>query len=131
MMNEERRWNEETTQRDRAIEQVYEGMAVVDSAGEELGKVEFVKMGDPNAATTRGNVRPSSGLVEVVREAFAGDEPDLPAAKREQLLRYGYIKIDGPGLTDTDRYVRSDRIGGVTDDRVILTVTKAQLPSED
>ncbi len=40
-------------------------------------------------------------------------------------------KVDGPGFTDTDRYVRADVIRAVSDDTVILSVRKDQLPKED
>ena len=48
------------------ISQVMIGDRVVDSTGKEVGKVKFVKMGDPNAATDEGRTtttRESWGLV--------------------------------------------------------------------
>lgn len=130
-MSEEHTWGIDATRREQTIAQVREGMQVVDVHGEELGTVEFVKMGDPEAATTRGSAQPSNDLVEIVAEAFTGGEPELPEPKRAQLLRYGFIKIDGPDFSDTDRYVRSDRIREVSADTVFLTVSKEQLPSEE
>jgi hypothetical protein len=114
------------------IAQVTDGMTVVDSAGEKVGDVEYVQMGDPQAATTRGNEPDEPGLIGQVGMAILGDErePDVPEPKRSQLLRYGFIKVDGPGLTDADRYVRSDRIAGVSGDTVTLTVPKDELPTE-
>ena len=114
------------------IEQVYEGMQVVDSAGEELGKVEFVKMGDPQAATTQGSESESRGLIGAIGRAIAPDEaePDVPTPLRDRLLRTGFFKVDGPGLFGTDRYVRADLIQAVSPDRVILQVRKDQLPRE-
>ena len=38
------------------IEKVYEGMMVVDVNGEEVGKVEFVKLGDPHAISIQGEM---------------------------------------------------------------------------
>jgi hypothetical protein len=130
-MQEEHTWDTGATQRTRAIEQVREGMTVVDATGEELGTVELVRMGDPQAVTTRGNVRQTNDLMEIVAKVFTGAEPSLSEAKREQLVRYGFIKIDGPGLTDTDRYVRSDKIREVSGETVVLAVSKDQLPTED
>jgi len=89
-----------------------------------------VRMGDPQAVTPRGNVRAASGLVDALAEVFAGDEPSIPEARRAQLLRVGFIKIDGPGLTDADRYVGADKIRDVSGDTVTLAVTKDQLPAE-
>jgi hypothetical protein len=58
-------------------------------------------------------------------------EPDVPGPLRAQLLRYGFVKVDGPGLTDTDRYVRSDRIASVSGDTVTLSVSKDRLAEEE
>ena len=114
------------------IERVREGMRVVDAAGEQVGTVEAVSMGDPEAATTAGKDPRSPGLVAAVVQAVSGEggEPDVPEPKRSQLVRSGYVKVDGPGLSGTDRYVRSDRIADATGETVTLSVTKAQLVEE-
>lgn len=117
-----------------AMELVREGMAVVDSAGEKVGKVEDLKMGDPGAATEAGNELPDGGFLGDIAEAFGGDErePDVPDAMRARLLRTGYIKVDGGGfLVETDRYVPADQIDRVDGDTVRLRVTKDMLAKED
>ncbi len=115
-----------------ALAHVRNGMRVVDSTGEEVGTVEFVKMGDPRAATARGSTDPGgTSIVGMALDAAFGDEPDLPEAKRSQLLRYGYIKVDGSGLGDTDDYVQGDKVADVSGDTVWLTVRKEQLLAED
>lgn len=131
-MNETVGWHANPGTRAPFIEQVREDMKVIDSAGQEVGEVEYVQMGDPEAATTQGNELDEPGLIGRLGVALAGDErePDIAEPKRSQLLRYGFIKIDGPGLMDTDRYVRSDRIASVAGDTVRLMVTKDQLPKE-
>ena len=114
-----------------AIEDVRPGMAVVDAAGERLGTVELVRMGDPSAATARTYEQPTAaGIVGQVLDAFAIEEPDVPEPLRSRLLQAGYVKVDGPGLTGSDRYVRADQIAAVNDDTVRLTVAKSQLPVE-
>jgi hypothetical protein len=120
------------TFRTALIEQVHEGMQVVDSAGDEVGKVELVKMGDPEAATTQGSESEARGLIGAIGRALTPDEaePDVPAPLRDNLLRTGFLKVDGPGLFGTDRYVRADLIQAVSPDRVILVVRKDQLPRE-
>jgi hypothetical protein len=105
-------------------------MVVIDRADERVGTVEYVQMGDPEAVTTKGEDYQTPGLVrDVVRDVF-GAEPDVPEPLRSQLLRYGFIKVDGPGLTDTDRYVRGDHVADVGGDAVRLSITKAQLIEE-
>jgi hypothetical protein len=114
------------------IELVREGMTVVDSTGEKVGKVEGLKMGDPGAATEQGNELQDTGVLGSIAEAFAGDErePDVPGPARARLLRSGYIKVDGGFLIETDRYVPADMIASVGDDTVHLKMPKDQLIKE-
>jgi hypothetical protein len=112
------------------IETVFEGMTVVDLAGERLGTVAYVQMGDPEAVTTQGAEQPAADLVTNVARSIFGGEPDVPEPLRSQLQRTGYIKIDGSDLTDADRYVRADLIGGVSGDTVMLTAERADLVAE-
>lgn len=111
---------------------VREGMLVVDQAGRRLGEVAYVQMGDPEAITTQGNEERDTGFLGDLARAVAGDErePDVPEPLRAQLVRYGYIKIDGPGLADVDRYVRSDQIAAVRDTTVFLAVAAGQVARE-
>lgn len=119
----------------RSMEMIEEGMTVVDLAGEKVGKVEYVQFGDPEAVTTEGNdlERPAGGFVGDAAMSVFGDErePDVAEPARSQLLRYGFIKVDGPGLFAKDRYVRADLVGNVSDAIVTLKVSKDQLPRED
>ena len=112
---------------------IREGMPVVDAAGEDVGKVEYFEMGNPEAATAAGNEpQPSSGLLEAAAETITPGEaePDLPEPLRTRLRRTGFLKIDGPGLFERDRYVSSERIRDVSNDQVHLAVRKADLPKE-
>jgi hypothetical protein len=112
----------------RIINQIQEGMRVVDVNGEDLGKVDHIKMGDPDAATVERDVYGGPGDLIA---AFVGEgEPDVPEPLRSRLLRHGYVKIDGKGWIDTDRYVTADAIGGVSGDTVTLTVNKDRLLTE-
>jgi len=115
------------------IEMVREGMTVLDSTGEKVGKVEGLKMGDPDTATEQGNELQDTGLLGKVAEAFVGDErePDVPGPLRSRLLRSGYIKVDGGFLIETDRYVPADRIASVQGDTVHLKVPKDRLIKEE
>jgi hypothetical protein len=114
------------------IEQVHEGMLVVDRVGEKVGTIDYVQMGDPQAATTQGNEERDTGLLADLARAVAGDEsePDVPEPKRSQLVRVGYIKVDGPGLGDVDRYVSSELIAQVRGDTVFLAALRSQIVQE-
>ncbi len=112
----------------QVINQVREGMRVVDATGEELGTVEYVQMGDPDAVTVQDDpVREPGDLVQ----AFFGEgEPDVPEPLRSWLLRFGYINEDGPGWIDTDRYVTTDLIRSIAGDTVTLKVDKNRVMAE-
>jgi hypothetical protein len=109
------------------INQVHHGMRVVDASGEEIGNVEDIKLGDPRAATVSPASQPDPGLIAAF---FGGVEPDVPEPLRSRLLRFGYVKVDGKGWIDTDRYITADKIASVTGDTVTLTVDKDRLLEE-
>jgi len=112
------------------IAKVVNGMTVVDRSGTEIGKVELVKMGDPEAVTPAGQkVDDGEGVVRVLAESIFGAEPDVPGPIAARLLRLGYLKVDGKGL-EADRYVASDQIGEVDQGVVRLTVAKDELSKE-
>jgi hypothetical protein len=92
-------------------------MRVFDAAGKEVGKVEFVKLGDPEAITTLG-------------EETNDGEPRVVGELRERLLRLGFIKVDRKGLFKSDAYVAADEIDRVRDGAVHLTVTDEEMLKE-
>lgn len=136
----------------KLIEQVFEGMKVVDNAGENLGKVDYVQMGDPNAATTQGQMNTGSGVGSAaVAPGIMADTgsagggvapipldlnrgPDVPEPERSNLIRMGYFKVNGPGikwLGGANYYVRADQILDVTDDTVRVGVQKREVIKQD
>jgi hypothetical protein len=119
-------FSESTTE---PIERVFEGMRVEDANGEEIGVVSLVRMGDPEAATTGEQPQQQGGgLMQNLQEAFGGnDDPDVPPSIRERLLRIGYLKVEGRGLTGRDVYVPADHVASVTGDTVRLTVLSERL----
>jgi hypothetical protein len=119
----------ETNQQHQPIELVREGMKVVDAAGNEIGKVEFVRMGDPQAVTVSpAQVQRTGGLFENVAEAIAGsDADDLPETLAGDLLRVGYLRVDAKGWFNKDRFVPADAITDVAGDTVRIALTKDEL----
>lgn len=144
---------------DGPITQVREGMRVLDAQGDEIGKVDSVRMGDPAAASAPGEEMATggdvvddavpavgatggsgaagspggagaAGALTGVGDSLFGGGPDLPESLREDLLRVGFIRIDGKGWIDTDRFARADQIADVSGDTVRLSVGKDAL-SED
>ena len=113
------------------IASVQEGMRVVDTTGEEVGKVAYVKMSDPEAVTTQGNEPTATGLTERFADVVEpGGEPDMPEPLRTNLLRTGFIKIKGHGLFARDHYVSVERVRDVSADEVRLDVAKDRLEKD-
>jgi hypothetical protein len=100
------------------ITRVREGMVVVDASGTEIGKVELVKLGDPEAVTTQG-------------EEAEGGEPHIAAEVRDRFLRMGFIKVDRKGFLRPAAYVAADEIDRVQGGTVHLLIDDKSLWSED
>lgn len=109
-----------------------EGMRVIDAMGEDIGEVAFVKMGDPEAATATTGQHSTPNVVDALADVLGGseDEPRAPSPMREQLLRVGYLRIDGRGLFASTWYAAADAIASVTPGAVILRVRKSELPEQ-
>ena len=113
------------------IELVSQGMKVVDARDQEIGAVAFVKMGDPGSVTTAGTDYQTPGFVRDMARGVVGEEPDVPEALRAQLLRSGFLKVNGKGFNFfTGSYVPADRIARVSGDTVYLTITHDQTIEE-
>jgi hypothetical protein len=113
------------------IAQVTAGMRVVDAGGEEVGRVDTVRLGDPNAVTVQAPAGGAGGSLADLVEAAAVEEPDVPADASARLRRVGYIKVDGHGVLRHPVYVEADQIAKVTEDVVQLSVTRFDLTREE
>jgi hypothetical protein len=107
------------------MERIREGMRVIDATGEEIGTVEVVRMGDPQAASLGADAGDEDLIVDWV------DEPDLPASLRARLLRTGFIKVDVKGLFKGSRYVAAEEIDSVAGETVTLAIAREQMAEED
>jgi hypothetical protein len=102
------------------IEKVREGMHVVGPDGKKIGKVESLKMGDPDAVTADGQTDPETGgLVGTLIGDFA-TTASLPRHSAERLLRIGYVRINRSGLFSGHAYVGSDKLDRVEGDTLWL-----------
>ena len=111
---------------------IHVGMRVLDSARNEIGKVEDFRFSenedDPDLEPEdidASDRRQDGGLVEDIAEAFAPDE--LPEALRDRLLREGYIRLDTKGLFAADRYILPEQISATAGDELLLNVSKDEL----
>ncbi len=108
----------------KLLQQITEGMSVVDASGEDVGKVTFVHFTDPGAATNDPAGDPSDGtFLEDLAQAFTGAAgPDEEVQQR--LLKQGFVKIDAKGVIDDEKYVTSRQVAGVSGDVVRLSISK-------
>lgn len=117
-----------TTGNDGPITEVRDGMTVFDSAGDKVGSVRAVRMGDPEAATAQGQESGfGGGILGHLAEAFDSDSESVPDAAKERLARLGFLRVDAAGLFTGDRYVASDEIASVQDEDVHLSVPADKL----
>ena len=107
------------------IAAVRRGMSVVDLAGERVGVVDLVEAGDPEAASSPGQA--SGGLVAEAKRAFGSGEPRVPAELASQLVRVGFVKVDGQGILGRDVYVAAVQVKDVVDGVVHLGVSQTEL----
>jgi hypothetical protein len=110
-------------------------MTVYDRTGDKIGTVEHVSLGavseeadkrggGPGTASSPGESE-SSLIGDFARAIFPADE--VPEPLRQRLLRHGFMRIDSTGLFAADRYVMPDQIADVSEDRVMLRVTRDEL----
>lgn len=114
------------------LERISQGMPVFDSGRHEIGKVDYVKFvdedaaGEPLASGLDEDVEhPTQTIVDNLAAAFTSDE--VPDEVRERLLHDGFVRLDAAGLFASDRYILPSQIAGVTSEGVMLNVTKDQL----
>jgi hypothetical protein len=116
-----------------ALKLVEEGMKVFDSNRNAIGTVEYVQFGDDDPSTPQlESVSVSDprdrrrSLIDNIADAFtAGD--NIPDEIRERLLHQGFVRIDADGIFEADRYVTPEQIDSVSNDGLMLNVTKEQL----
>jgi hypothetical protein len=116
-----------------ALKFVEEGMKVFDSNRNAIGTVEYVQFGDDDPSTPQlESVSVSDprdrrrSLIDNIADAFtAGD--NIPDEIRERLLHQGFVRIDADGIFEADRYVTPEQIDSVSNDGLMLNVTREQL----
>lgn len=124
-----------------AIERVRKGMTVIDVSGDEVGSVEFVKLGDPESATVSQadlpaaetphetpivaapGVNSSSGVVAAPIVPVTSDLADTETVD-SNLLRSGFLRVDAKGWFNSDLMVPADAIASVDGETVYLSVVK-------
>ncbi len=106
--------------RANVLEQVREGMKVVDSAGEDVGKVAYVQLADPDAAAVDADRDDADTSILGIFDVDADGDGDVT----ERMAQRGYIKIDAAGFLTGDKYVLADNVAAVEGDVVRLSMPK-------
>ncbi|MBM0260500.1 hypothetical protein [Micromonospora sp. 4G55] len=119
------------TEQQATISRVTTGMRVIDTAGVEVGTVDLVQRGDPNAVTVQAPTADPGGSLDELIESAAVEEPDVPADLAARLLRTGYLKVSTELARTGAVYVLADQIAAVTDGQVRLAVSVGDLPPEE
>jgi hypothetical protein len=136
---------------DNILLKVHEGMRVVDRDHQGLGTVDQVYLGSVSEASqTRGEgpadttSEDAPGFSDSAAGVFgmAGQEPVIidfafgggispsetsETEVRDLLMRHGFIRLNARGLFASDRYIMPDMISSVSEDRVVLTLSKDEL----
>jgi hypothetical protein len=87
--------------------------------------VKSVKFGDPQATTAEGQTSERDpNIVQAVASALTG-QADLPEERREQLLRLGYVEVDGTGF-GKNFYEAADAVNRVSGNTVYLNHTRGE-----
>ncbi|MFJ6196670.1 hypothetical protein [Micromonospora sp. NPDC092111] len=119
------------TEQRTVLSRVTTGMRVVDTVGVEVGTVDLVQRGDPNAVTVQASTADPGGSLNELIESAAVEEPDVPADLAARLLRTGYLKVSTEMARTGAVYVLADQIATVTDGQIRLEVPVGDLPPEE
>jgi hypothetical protein len=111
---------------------IYKDMEVYDRDGNHVGKVDFVYMGSAHgrgegAATGHQPDLMDTSVVNNLAEAVdPGD--NVPDELKNRLFYEGFVRVNSNTLFGRDRYILPSQIDAVSGDRVVLNVTKDDLP---
>ena len=117
------------------LNQIHDGMRVLDRDGHDIGMVDRVHLGDATdqayergkgPATTSSN--PQSDTSPILRDFAHVFEPDnLPDELRERLWNRGFVRINASGILAADRYLLPHQIDRIEKDQVLLNVLRKDL----
>ena len=111
-MNEEQT-GQELPVPDRIPQRIYEGMPVYDSQGEVIGIVKVMYFGGASEEAIERALQPVEAPAAGAGDLSPFDADNVPKELRAQLMRGGYILVEGPDLTGARRYIGPEQIEGV------------------
>jgi hypothetical protein len=125
----------ESGQISRILQQIDEEMPVYDQRGDKIGTVEYVYLGeltevdekyDPGESSSSLVDGSEGSLIEEFARAIVLTE-QIPDFWRERLLSHGFIRISSTELFTANRYVMPDQIARVSNNRIMLCVSRDRL----
>jgi hypothetical protein len=111
----------------RTIEQVREGMKVLDAGGDEAGTVEEVVLGQADTVDVEPIASGPGAVLGFFARSVGGRQPDVPEEQAERLRKVGYIKVDSAHLLGGSFYAPADSIADVAGDQVTLTFSSKEM----
>lgn len=106
------------------IGRLKEGMPVLDASGNDIGKVGYIQMADPNSATVEPGVDQSVFDDRTVFTDIGDDDGHVT----ERMRQTGYFKLDQKGLFSSDKYITPEMIDSVSEGVVRLRYDKDNIP---
>ena len=97
------------------------GMPVFDVNGEVVGRVEKVHTGYDIPGIPRTDSDADEAISDAFEETFDPVD-ELDEELLEDLYRGGFIRVEGPNLLGSDRYVETENIAEVSPEGVHLNV---------
>lgn len=125
---------------DRVPQRIGEGMPVYDRNNELVGIVDVVYLGGASDEAIERALDPEHAprtpAGEKVRTAFESE--DMPREMRARLMKQGYIRVNGDGITGLRGYLGPEKIEGMftldvegtIQDAVRLRVSREELRSD-
>ena len=112
---------------DRIPQRIYEGMPVYGREGEVVGIVKVIYFGGASEEAIERVLHPeeASAAGEGESNVSPFDADNVPKELRADLMRKGYILVEGPDLTGVKRYIGPEQIEGVFSQEVEGTLNDA------
>lgn len=114
-MVDEEKSEREVPMSDRVPQRIGEGMPVYDRDGELVGTVDVVYLGGASDEAIERALDPEHAprtpAGEKVRTAFESE--DMPREMRARLMKQGYIRVKGDGITGLRGYLGPEQIEGM------------------
>ncbi len=114
------------------LNQIHEGMRVIDRDHADIGMVDRVYPGDGDEHADARNPGPAVANDAPVLQTDVGamnvfEVDKLPQEVCERLLNRGFVRLNAPGILAADRYLLPEQIDHVDNKRIVLKVARKDI----